>query len=186
MARDFTPLINSMSRDALLLALVWVLGFPLAQAQGSGAIYRCGNEYTNSPTPAQKKDCKLLEGGNITVVPATRPVASGNKGSASVPSSPDQPRVDPNQQKARDSDARAILEAELKRAEARLADAQREYNNGQPDKLGLEHRNLGKYNERVADLKAAVTRAEADVAGLKRELSRATGNANAAANPARR
>lgn len=159
---------------------------PPVHAQGAGAIYRCGSEYTNNPSPSQKKDCKLLDGGNITVVPATRVNAGTNKAAGAAPSSPDHPRVDPNQQKARDSDAKTILEAELKRAEARLADAQREYNGGQVDKQGVEFRNLAKYNERVLELKAAVTRAEADVAGLKRELARAGGNANTASNPAGR
>jgi molecular chaperone GrpE (heat shock protein) len=90
--------------------------------------------------------------------------------------------VDPAQQKARDSDARAILEAELRRAEARLADLQREYNNGQPEKRGDELRNVPRYQERVADLKAGIARAEADITGIRRELQRAGGGAaNAAA-----
>ena len=186
MARDLYPLFNSISRCAWTsLVLAACAMPPTVHAQSAGVIYRCGSEYTNNPSASQKKDCKLLEGGNITVVPATRVNGGGNKANAAQ-SSPDQPRVDPGQQKARDSDAKAILEAELKRAEARLADAQREYNGGQVDKQGLEFRNIAKYNERVLELKAAVTRAEADVAGLKRELARAGGNANTTTNPAGR
>lgn len=160
----------------LASAMVWVASLPVVHAQDR--IFRCGNEYTNNPTPAQKKDCKQIEGGNVTVVPATKVnAAGGNKGGAQQASSADQPRVDPAQQKARDSDARTILEGELRRAEARLADLQREYNNGQPEKKTDELRNMGRYQERVAEIKAGITRIEADVTGIRRELQRAGGGA---------
>jgi hypothetical protein len=87
-------------------------------------------------------------------------------------SNAEQPRVDPAQQRARDSDAKAILEAELKRAEARVIDLQREYNNGNPERKGDEARNHGKYVERTSELKASLLRAEADVIGIRRELQR--------------
>lgn len=155
--------------------LVWSAVTP---AVAQDRIYRCGNEYTNNPTPAQKRDCKQIEGGNVTVVPAPRAVApQGGRAAGGATASADQPRVDPAQQKARDSDARAILEAELRRAEARLADLQREYNNGQPEKRGEELRNVARYQERVADLKAGIARAEADITGIRRELQRAGGGA---------
>jgi hypothetical protein len=38
--------------------------------------------------------------------------------------------------------------------------------------LGPEHRNRQKYDDRVAELKANIARAESDVAGIKRELGR--------------
>lgn len=159
------------------------LGLPAAQAQDR--IFRCGNEYTNSPSSAQKKDCKQIEGGNVTVVPATKPNPSaGNRAGGQQTASADHPKVDPAQQKARDSDARTILEGELRRAEARLADLQRDYNNGQPDKKTDELRNVARYQERVAELKASIARAEADVTGIKRELQRATGGAANASSSA--
>ena len=43
---------------------------------------------------------------------------------------------------------------------------------GAPQRSALELRNPQGYIERTAELKAAVTRAEADVAGIKRELGR--------------
>ena len=73
---------------------------------------------------------------------------------------------------ARDADARAILETELRRAEARLVDAKKAYANGEPEKQGIESRNYQRYLDRVAELKDAVTRAENDVAGIRRELQR--------------
>ena len=136
-------------------------------------IYRCGNTYTNNTAEAQAKGCKLMEGGNITVVEGTR--ANGNApvrvATAPQASGPSQ-RVDADDQRARDSDARAILEAELKKAEARQAELVKEYNNGEPEKQGAEHRNHQKYLDRVAELKATIARTENDIAGLRRELGR--------------
>ena len=65
-----------------------------------------------------------------------------------------------------------ILEAELKRAEARRVELLEEYNNGEPDKQGIESRNYQKYLDRVAELKAAIARNESDIAGIRRELGR--------------
>ena len=162
---------------------VSLASFVLAPAHAQGEIYRCGTEYTNNPTPEQKKTCKALDGGNVTVIQAPKPKANANKAAAPVPASGDQPKVDPAVQKARDSDARAILEAELRRGEQRLADLQREYNGGQPERRGEEVRNQMRYAERVAGLKDSIARAEADLVGIRRELSRAAGgNANAASN----
>ncbi|ADX45404.1 conserved hypothetical protein [Paracidovorax avenae ATCC 19860] len=142
-------------------------------------IYRCGNEYTNNVSQAREKGCKLVEGGNVTVVQGSRPSGGGGAAHSSAPaggnaaaSPSNAPRVDANDQRARDSDARAILEAELRKAEARLADVSREYNNGEPQRTALELRNPQVYIERTAELKAAVSRAESDVAGIKRELAR--------------
>ena len=81
-------------------------------------------------------------------------------------------RVDAGDQKQRDSDARDILESELKKAETRHAELVKEYNNGEPEKLGPEHRNHQKYLDRVAELKASIARTESDIAGIRRELSR--------------
>jgi hypothetical protein len=132
-------------------------------------IYRCGNTYTNSSSEAQAKGCKLMEGGNVTVVEGMRAGGSGVK----VASAPQAQRIDTEEQKARNSDARSILEAELKKAEARQTELVKEYNNGEPEKLGPEHRNHQKYVERIAELKASIARNENDIAGIKRELARA-------------
>jgi hypothetical protein len=80
--------------------------------------------------------------------------------------------VDAESQRARDADARVILEAELKKAEARQAEMLKEYNNGEPEKLGPEHRNYQKYLDRLAELKTGIARNENDIAGIKRELGR--------------
>ena len=147
----------------LLLATLAGMALPAA---GQDRIYRCGNEYTNSPTEAQKSGCRLLSGGNVTVVPAQRPVASPPRPPASGP------RVNNTEQRQRDADARLILEEELRKAEARRAELHKEYNNGEPERLGPETRNHQKYLDRVAGLKAQIERVEADITGIRRELDR--------------
>ena len=136
-------------------------------------IYRCGNTYTNNAGEAQAKGCKLMEGGNVTVVEGTR-VNNTSLRVATAPQSAGGPgqRVDADNQRARDADARLILEAELKKAEARHAELVKEYNKGDPEKLGPEHRNHQKYLDRVAELKAGIARTESDISGIKRELGR--------------
>lgn len=148
-------------------------------ALGDGRIFRCGNTYTNDAAEAKSKNCKLVDGGYVTVVEGTkvqRASSNANAGSqvklASASPSSAGTRVDSSDQRARDSDARQILESELKKAESRQAELLKDYNNGEPDKQGAEGRNYQKYLDRVADLKANITRNEGDIAGIKRELAR--------------
>ena len=135
-------------------------------------IYRCGNEYTNTVPESQAHKCKLVSGGNVTVVQAQRPSAQPKAAGAS-PSGNASPRVDSADQRAKDSDTRLILESELKKAEARQAELLKEYNNGEPEKMGPEHRNHQKYVDRIAELKASIARNESDIAGIRREMGRA-------------
>ena len=152
-------------KPIFLISLATVLLANTALAQER--IYRCGNEYTNTVSEAQAKNCKLISGGNVTVVQAQKPGATRIASASQVGS-----RVDSGDQRAKDSDARLILEAELKKAEARQAELLKEYNNGEPDKLGPETRNNQKYLDRVAELKASIARNESDIAGIRRELAR--------------
>lgn len=145
-------------------------------------IFRCGNTYTNDEAQAKANGCKAVEGGNVTVVQGTRVIGAqgstaNSTGNRPPPASASAsgPRVDSAEQRARDSDARTILEAELKKAEARQAELLAEYNNGEPEKLGPETRNHQKWLDRVADLKASIERNANDIAGLKRELGRTSG-----------
>lgn len=132
-------------------------------------IYRCGNEYTNTVTEAQAKSCKLVSGGNVTVVPGAR---APNRPSTANSPGQSQPRTDAAEQRAKDSDAKLILESELKRAEARQVELIKEYNGGVPEKLGPETRNNQKYLDRIAELKANMTRNDSDIAGIRREMGR--------------
>lgn len=143
-------------------------------------IYRCGNEYTNNANQARERGCKPVDGGNVTVLqsntggPRNNASASttGSKPAAAASSPAGAPKVDNSQQRSRDADARAILEAELRKAQARLADLQKEYNNGTPEKTALEMRNVQRYMERTEELKANIARTESDIAGIQREMGR--------------
>lgn len=161
-------------KHAILMALATAAVAVGAQAQTK--IWRCGNNYTNSATEAQAKGCKPLEGGNITVVEGTKPTPVPSGATTRIALAPPQAgapaRIDSADQKARDSDARQILEDELRKAESRHAELVKEFNNGEPEMLGPEHRNRQKYLDRVAELKANIARNESDIAGIKRELSR--------------
>jgi hypothetical protein len=127
--------------------------------------------YTDALTAKEARDkgCRTLEGAPITVVQSTKP-RTGSATASSAPRPADQ-RVEPNDQRNRDSDARRILEAELKREEERLAQMQKDYNKGEPERLGDE-RNYQKYLDRVADMKASIARKESDIAAIRRELSK--------------
>ena len=166
-------------KNTLITLILIAATAPTVWAQDR--IYRCGNEYTNNAQQAKERGCKLVEGGNVTVVQgARRPagaapaLAPGPAGAstASPASPPSAPRVVSNDQKARDSDARAILESELRKAEARHAELIKEYNNGAPERNALDLRNPQRYMERTAELKASVSRSESDIAGIKREIAR--------------
>ena len=148
-----------------LMCLAMLVG--LAHAQDR--IYRCGNEYTNNASQAKERGCKLVEGGNVTVVEGARSAPAAPKASVAPSSAP---RVDPNDQRSRDADARAILESELRKAETRHAELLKEYNNGAPERNALDLRNPQRYMERTAEIKASLARSESDIAGIKRELAR--------------
>ena len=142
-------------------------------------IYRCNAagggapEYINNAKDAQSRGCKLLEGGNVTVVQGQPlPPKAPQRIAAASPSGPTTRTDAGPEQKARDSDIRGILESELKRAETKLAEQQKEYNNGEPEKQGIEGRNYQRYLDRVNELKDGITRNQSDIAGLKREISR--------------
>ncbi|MEX8496990.1 hypothetical protein [Leptothrix ochracea] len=163
-----------MSR-IVLWSVAGVLGLTLSSAHAQDRqVYRCpGNLYTDqiSVKEAAARGCKTLDGAPVTVVQSSTPRRAGSSaaGGASGPASA--VRVDPAEQRARDSDARRILEAELRKDEERLAQMQKDYNGGEPERRG-EERNFSRYQERVADMKAAIARKEADIAAIRRELSK--------------
>lgn len=134
-------------------------------------IYRCGNEYTNAMPAGQKNNCKLISGGNVTVI--QKQTFTGSTPSPRVNAVREgAPRVEPSEQRARDADARQILEAELEKISTRQQELTKTYNNGEPEKIGVESRNHQKYLDRVAGLKAEIDRNESDLTGVQRELDR--------------
>lgn len=159
------------------LSLVSLLLLGPGSSAWAQQIFRCAGiggaapEYINNVKDAQSRNCKAVSGGNVTVVQGTpvpkapaRVATSPAAGNSRADSSPDQ--------RARDSDSRIILESELRKSESRLAELQKEYNNGEPEKQGIEGRNYQRYLDRVSDLKDSIARSQSDIAGLRREISR--------------
>lgn len=152
-------------------------------------VYRCPGPpvlYTDAITPdeARERNCRGIEGAPLTVVqtprrPAPPPASAAGATAPAAPAPaaagggaarPDT-RVDPAVQRARDADARRILEAELRREEERLEQLKREFNNGEPERRG-EERNYALYQQRVAEMRAAIGRKESDIAAIRRELGK--------------
>ena len=130
--RPFVVLEPPLVRDNVLMSLFQrllgaaLLGAPLllaAQAAAPGVVYRCPGPpvlYTDALTPqeARERNCRTIEGAPVTIVQQRAPAAA----SAPPPPAarPTETRVDPAAQRARDSDARRILNQELRREEQRL------------------------------------------------------------------
>jgi hypothetical protein len=165
----------SSKRCALFLALPTLISLSPAWAQEK-PVYRCPGPpvlYTDSlnAQEAKERNCRTIEGAPITIVSAPKPRPSVASTSAVAASKPGESRIDPADQRARDSDAKRILADELRREEDRLAALRKDFNNGEPERNGDE-RNFQKYQERVNEMKSALARKEADVAAIKRELAK--------------
>lgn len=160
-----------------LLAGTAAFGGASAQTADGSVMYRCpGNDYKNtiSAKEAEKLGCRKIEGAPLTIIQSTpvRPQAQARPGTP-VPAASGSPvnRIDPVAQRARDSDARRILETELKTEEDKFAELQKEYNGGQPERQGNE-KNFQKYLDRVAEMNAAIARKQTDIAAIRRELQK--------------
>ena len=177
-----------MTPARLLVLALFCVAFTPVQAQ----IYKCEGadgviEYSNAQAGAQgARNCKVIELSPITTIPAPtlpppKPAASGKGGAGPQPGSAGAaaaarpagsenfPKVDSATQRARDDDRKRILEDEMRKEEARLAELRKEYNNGEPERLGNE-RNYQKYLDRVQSLKEEIARAEANLVAIRREL----------------
>jgi hypothetical protein len=169
---------NRLGPRSWTLALVAALcGTGAAAQSGGGVVYRCPGPpvlYTDTLTPAEAKErgCRTIEGAPVTVMQSRpRPAPAPAAASAAPAAAPAGARVDPAEQRRRDSDRRSILETELRREEQKLAEMRREYNDGQPERLGSE-RNYQRYLDRVAQMRADIERKEGDIAAIKRELAK--------------
>jgi hypothetical protein len=141
-----------------------------ADTPDSSVMYRCpGNDYKNTITAkeAERLGCKRLEGAPVTIIQMTKP----RPGSGAPAAGASSVRVDPVAQRARDSDARRILETELKTEEDKLAAMQKEFNNGEPERQGDE-KNYQKYIDRVSEMRAAIARKQVDIAAIQREIKK--------------
>ena len=160
-----------LSRPAIALLACVALPAWSADAPDSSVMYRCpGNDYKNtiSAKEAERLGCKRIEGAPVTVIQMTRPRAVHPVPAASGGSAV---RVDPVAQRARDTDARRILEGELRNEEGKLEAMEKEFNGGQPERHGDE-KNFQKYLDRVADMRAAIERKKIDIGALRREIQK--------------
>jgi len=150
--------------------LLVLLSLPLlgSLAWSQSTIYRCGNEYTNNASRAKEQGCKPVDGGHVTVIHGAPPATAVPSAPAARSNAP-APRADNAAQRARDSDARAILQGELAKSQERMAQLELEYNNGYPERTALELRNPQAHIERTASLKASIEELHA---GLPRERAR--------------
>ena len=188
---------------ALLLAPLLVMGALATAALSVQAqtIYRCPSKdgitpYTNDKVEADRQGCTPMTGGNVTIVQGTKvfngPAAGTGAGAGVSAGTKDKDkdsavrvanapqagsRIDGAEQRARDSDSKAIFESELRKAEAKQTELLKEYNNGEPEKRGTETQNHQKYLDRVAEMKASIARNDSDIASIKRELGRASNTA---------
>jgi hypothetical protein len=145
-----------MKRRHLLAAWVLscaVLPGSIAPALASNTFYRCTDPagatlYTNQKIP--KGQCTVL---SVMQTPAngsaTARPGSAAQSSARNPTPSDFPKVAQSEQKARDTDRRSILMAELAN-ERNLLDAARKQN--RPDAAALHERNIEALNKEMARL----------------------------------
>lgn len=163
-------------RNLCLCLLGLLCAVDVAQAE-TPRVFRCGNVYTNQPVPSQ--NCQLMTGGHVTVIEGTQvqgPVSSATPASLAstdaASSNASGLKVDTQTQRQRDTQARVLLQTELQKTQARHAELLQLWRNGEPERQADEQRQTQKYQERVAQLRAALQRSEADLAGLQRELAR--------------
>jgi hypothetical protein len=145
-----------MTPRLLLLPLL------LASFHAAGStLYRCADEsgvvlYTNQKTA--KKNCTVL---SVQVPAAAKAASSGtSRAASSAPTPGDFPRVSNNEQKARDTDRRAILERELATEQASLDKARQALTAAGPnpssairDTPALHERNIEALNKELGKLK---------------------------------
>ncbi|MDE2080222.1 MAG: hypothetical protein KGI90_02635 [Burkholderiales bacterium] len=158
-----------MSVTAALLPALAPL--PALAQDGGKPVYRCPGPpvlYTDtlSLQEARARGCRTIDAAPVTVISSPRP-----RPAAAAASRASDARVDPAAQRSRDNEARKILSDELQSEQSKLDALRQEYNNGQPERLGSE-RNYQRYLDRVAELKAAIERKQADIESIKRELAK--------------
>ncbi len=160
---------NTMKYLGALALLLAGLGAP---ALAQGTIYMCVDAGGRRElTDINKPGCKVLDvPGAIPAPPSFQRRANAREGGAAPVTTPSNfPRVDNYLQRQRDNDRREILNDELRSEEKKLADLKRDFNNGEPERMGNE-RNYVKYQERVADMRENINRSEKNIEALRREI----------------
>lgn len=154
---------------AALLMLV-----PASAALAQAVTYRCVDSsgrstYTNVQEEMAGRKCTVVS-REVSVVPANSVPAVPSQPAKPAAAAPSANRVDPQTQRARDSDRRRILQDELQNAEKALAGARQKLAEQEGIRSGDE-KNYQRVLDRLKPFQDEVRRAEDNVAALKRELS---------------
>ena len=151
-------------KSRLLLSLILCLMVVPVMAQGVFVCVQANGirEYRNN---GDTRGCRRLDLETISTIPAP----STNQQAKAAAIDPSFPRIESQIQKRRDQDRLQILMEEVRTEESRLSELRREYQNGEPERLGSE-RNYAKYQERVALMKDDIQRTEKNIEALKREI----------------
>lgn len=169
-SRFTAPTRRSAPQLSTLLFLLAGLG-ACAGARADTPIYKCVDENGRVEfTDSVRRGCKILDLPGTIVAPAPHRGAAPVRPAAPASAPADFPTVKGYQQRVRDDDRREILNDELRSEEKKLADLRRDFNGGEPERNGNE-RNFAKYQERVAQMKDSIGRAEKNVDALKREIA---------------
>jgi hypothetical protein len=172
---------KSLAQAAMVLIAPFLVMVATTASAQNKAAYRCPSvngvtHFTDNKVEADRLGCSVLTGGNVTVIEGTKVQPTSSSAAPApvrVAAAPQAgSRIDGAEQRSRDSDSRGILESELKKAETKQAELLKEYNNGEPGKIGGEAQNHQKYLDRVAEMKANIARNDSDIASIKRELGR--------------
>lgn len=149
---------------------------PVGGQVAGGATYRCVDNagrstYTNVQEEMTGKKCTIVS-REVSVVPVPKPAAPPVARSATTGSDAKPPanRIDPQTQRARDSDRRRILQDELASAEKALAAARQKLAEQEAIRTGDE-KNFQRVLDRLKPFQDEVRSAEDNVAALKRELA---------------
>jgi hypothetical protein len=155
---------SMLHRWTLRATSVALFFFFVTQLAAQEAVYRCGHEYTNDAVRAKREGCKLLESGAVVTIPSHKRAMEVTKRPPHLPASP-ATAMQKTEQHRRDSDAKLIIDSELKKTESQLADLRKHFDQIPTTAGGVEL-------DKKMNLKQQIARHEADIVSLKRELKR--------------
>jgi hypothetical protein len=170
---------------SFVVGTLGLLGFDGNKSAHAKSVYRCPGPPTLYTDNLTADDARRLRCVALNHIPPT--VAQPRKlletppskntqnetptGLPPIASSTSNTAIQTSQQKARDKDAKRILQEELEREESRLSELQREFNQGPPERQAHE-RNYQRYLERVEVMRENIARKTADVEAIRRELAK--------------
>ncbi|MEN9473036.1 MAG: hypothetical protein RLZZ495_1125 [Pseudomonadota bacterium] len=171
-----------MDMQFIAIPLAWVIASSLNPAMAQERVYRCGNKFSNTLTPAQAQEqkCTLFTGSDkFTVVPAypnphrVNPAANPTPARANVPPA-DTPHAAKAaaDQRVKNDRLRADLQAKLKKAKAEHSNLLQQYNGGKPEKQLEEIFSRSAYDDRVANIKMALDQKKAEINEIEGKLKR--------------